>query len=208
MHIRPPVGCPPTDLRRRLTGMSVAPARYTFSVEEWHQMGEAGLFHENPRVELLDGEVIQMSPIGNRHLACVNRLNRLLVVAVGDQAIVSVQNPVRLGDYSEPQPDLTLLLPRADFYAGATPGARDTLLLVEVSDTSLAWDRDKKAPRYAAAGIPTVWIVNLAADEVLVLSGPGAVGYRDLHHAQRGETLEVAGLPGVAVNVDDMLDPL
>jgi len=187
--------------------MTVSPARYSFSVEEWHQMGEAGLFRENPRVELLDGEVIQMSPIGNRHLACVNRLTRLLVNAVGDQAIVSVQNPVRLDDYSEPQPDVVLLLPRRDFYSSATPGAKDTVLLVEVSDTSLSWDRDRKAPRYAAAGIPTVWIVNLAAGAVLVRSGPAPDGYSDLRRAERGEILDVPGLPGVRVDVDHMLDP-
>jgi len=193
--------------RPRLQAMTVSPARYSFSVEEWHQMGEAGLFRENPRVELLDGEVIQMSPIGNRHLACVNRLTRLLVNAVGDQAIVSVQNPVRLDDYSEPQPDVVLLLPRRDFYSSATPGAKDTVLLVEVSDTSLSWDRDRKAPRYAAAGIPTVWIVNLAAGAVLVRSGPAPDGYSDLRRAERGEILDVPGLPGVRVDVDHMLDP-
>jgi len=193
--------------RPRLQAMTVSPARYSFSVEEWHQMGEAGLFRENPRVELLDGEVIQMSAIGNRHLACVNRLTRLLVNAVGDQAIVSVQNPVRLDDYSEPQPDVVLLLPRRDFYSSATPGAKDTVLLVEVSDTSLSWDRDRKAPRYAAAGIPTVWIVNLAAGAVLVRSGPAPDGYSDLRRAERGEILDVPGLPGVRVDVDHMLDP-
>jgi len=193
--------------RPRLQAMTISPARYSFSVEEWHQMGEAGLFRENPRVELLDGEVIQMSAIGNRHLACVNRLTRLLVNAVGDQAIVSVQNPVRLDDYSEPQPDVVLLLPRRDFYSSATPGAKDTVLLVEVSDTSLSWDRDRKAPRYAAAGIPTVWIVNLAAGAVLVRSGPAPDGYSDLRRAERGEILDVPGLPGVRVDVDHMLDP-
>lgn len=186
--------------------MIVPPAaRYAFTVDEWHRMGEAGLFDEDARVELLDGEVVKMTPIGNHHLACVNRLTRLLVVAVGERAIVSVQNPVRLDDHSEPQPDLALLHPRADDYAGATPTAADAFLIVEVADSSLAWDRDEKAPRYGAAGIPICWVIDLNASEVLVFSGPGPMGYQDLHRAQRGETLQVEGVPGVGVTVDEVL---
>lgn len=168
-------------------------------------MGEVGIFNEDSRVELLDGEILTMAPIGNRHLACVNRLTRLLVVAVGDQAIVSVQNPVRLDDHSEPQPDLALFHPRADNGDRLPPGAADVFLIVEVADSSLAWDRDAKAPRYGAAGVPVCWIVDLAVAEILVLSGPGPGGYRDLHRAQSGETLEVPGLPGGVVGVDEIL---
>ncbi|MDQ6838884.1 MAG: Uma2 family endonuclease [Actinomycetota bacterium] len=185
--------------------MATRSAHYAFSVEEWHRMGDAGLFDEDARVELLDGEVVRMAPIGKLHLACVNRLNRLMVGAVGERAIVSVQNPVRLDDHSEPQPDLTLLHPRADDYAGATPGASDVFLIVEVADSSLAWDRDEKAPRYAAAGVPLCWVVDLIAGEVLVLSGTAPGGYRDAHRAQRGEILDVAGLSGVNVSVDEVL---
>ncbi|MDQ6783138.1 MAG: Uma2 family endonuclease [Actinomycetota bacterium] len=181
------------------------PTRYAFSVEEWHRMGEAGLFDEDARVELVGGEVVKMTPIGNHHLASVNRLNRLFVVAVGERAIVSIQNPVRLDDHSEPQPDVALLHPRADDYAGATPGPGDAFLIVEVADSSLAWDRDEKAPRYGAAGVPMCWVADLNAGEVLVFSGPGPMGYRDLHRAQRGEDLVVKGLSGVAVSVEQVL---
>lgn len=184
-----------------------APTRYAFSVDEWHRMGEAGLFDEDSRLELLDGEVVTMPPIGSRHLACVNRLTRLLVVAVVEQAIVSVQNPVRLDDHSEPQPDLALLHPRLDDDDEATPRADDTFLIVEVADRSLAWDRDRKAPRFAAAGSPACWIVDLTAGEILVFGGPGPTGYRDLHRAARGETLHVPGLPSVVLTVDDVLGP-
>ncbi len=180
-------------------------ARYAFSVDEWHRMGEVGIFDEDSRVELLDGEVFTMAPIGNRHLACVNRITRLFVVAVGEQAIVSVQNPIRLDDHSETQPDVALLHPRADNGARLPPGAEDVLVVVEVADSSLAWDRDVKAPRYGAAGVPRCWVVDLTGGEILVLSAPGPSGYHDLHRAQRGETLEVAGLPGVAIVVDEVL---
>lgn len=182
-------------------------ARYAFSVDEWHRMGEAGLFGEDARVELLDGEVFKMSPIGSHHLVCVNRLNRLLVMAVGDRAVVSIQNPVQLNDHSEPQPDLALLHPRVDDPAGPGPRADDVFLVAEVADSSVAWDRDEKAPRYAAAGISLCWIVDLAGGQVLVMSSPGASGYRDLHRAGRGETLDVPKVPGLAVRVDDLLGP-
>ncbi len=170
-------------------------------------MGEAGLFDEDARVELVGGEVVKMTPIGNHHLVCVNRLNRLFVVAVGERAIVSIQNPVRLDDHSEPQPDVALLHPRADDQSGPVPCADDAFLVVEVADSSMAWDKDEKAPRYGAAGVPTCWVVDLTFGEVLVFSGPGTTGYRDLHRARRGETLEVEGLPGVSISVDEVLGP-
>ena len=106
--------------------VATAAERYAFSVDEPHAMGDAGIFDEDSRVELIDGEVVSMAPIGNRHLACVNRLTRLLVTAVGDEAVVSVHNPVRLGERSEPQPDLVLLRPRPDDYGTHSPGAADT----------------------------------------------------------------------------------
>jgi len=107
-----------------------APTRYTFSVEEWHRMGETGLFGEDDRLELLDGDVYQMAAIGSRHMSCVNRLNRILVSSVGAQAIVSVQNPVVLGSDSEPQADLSLLRSRADEYDQAVPRGDETLLVI------------------------------------------------------------------------------
>ncbi|MGH9057008.1 MAG: Uma2 family endonuclease [Acidimicrobiales bacterium] len=179
--------------------------RYAFTVDEWHRMGEAGLFDEDARVELLDGEVYQMAAIGNAHLACVNRLTRLLVAAAGDRAIVSVQNPIRLDNHSEPQPDLVLLQPRPDDYATATPTARDAFLVIEVADSSLEWDRDRKAPRYAQAEAPACWIVDLNTGEILVLTGPTSEGFQDLHRARRGEVLAVPGLTGAQIVVDQVL---
>lgn len=170
-------------------------------------MGEAGLFNEDSRVELIDGEVYKMAAIGHPHLGCVNRLNRVLGRAVEDRAVLSIQNPVRLDDYSEPEPDVVLLHPRADFYSGATPTGADVFVLIEVSDSSLRFDVDSKAPRYAAAGVPACWMVDLSGDEILVMTGPGPKGFATIHHARRGETLVVEGLPGVEFSVDELLGP-
>ncbi len=171
-------------------------------------MGEAGLFDEDSRVELIDGEVFQMAAIGHPHFVCVNRLNRLLVMAVGGRAVVSVQNPVQLDDYSEPQPDLAVLDPAMDDYDGVNPLAKDVYLLVEVADTTLNWDIGFKTPRYARAGIPACWVVGLNAGEVVVHVDPGPDGYRSVHRAQPGEVLEVESLPGVEVSVAEVLGPV
>lgn len=141
-------------------------------------MGETGLLGPDARVELLDGEILEMPEIGGPHLACVNRLNRLLVGFAeglsGERYVVSVQNPLVIGDDGVPLPDLVLLRPREDFYADPPPRAEDVLLLIEVSASSLRFDREVKLPRYAsgATGVPEVWIVNLVAEEVELHVGP------------------------------------
>lgn len=192
-----------TDGTATVTGMtSAAPERHRFSVEEYHRMADAGLFGEDDRVELLEGEIIDMAPIGSRHAACVHRLTRLLVTRLGDRAIVSVQSPVRLGNLSEPQPDLAVLAPRPDFYAGAHPGPADVVLVVEVADTTSAWDRDVKVPMYGRAGVAEAWVVDLGAGAVDAWSGPGRGGYDRCRRAERGAELAVAS---VAVAVDEIL---
>ena len=138
-----------TEVRKRL-----------FTVDEYHRMGEAGIIHEDDRVELIDGEIIQMSAIGHRHMVCVNRANTLFIQAFGKRAVVSPQNPVRLSDWTEPQPDVVVFKPRADFYAKKKPVPADVLFTVEVADTTLAYDRNIKLPQYAAAGIPEFGLAN------------------------------------------------
>jgi len=182
-----------------------APARYLFSAGEYERMGELGLFDEDDRVELIEGEIVEMTPIGSRHAACVDRLTRLLAAGVGDRAIVRVQNPVRLGERSEPQPDLALLLPRADFYAYAHPGPDDVLLLVEVADTTVAWDRGTKVPLYGAAGIPQAWVVDLPAGCVHAYREPSPTGYREAKQALAGDSLTISALPGLSLVVADVL---
>jgi len=177
--------------------------RWRFTVHDYHRMGEAGILHEDDRVELIEGELVEMTAIGTRHFACVNALNRLIMRAVGDDAIVSVQNPVRLNEYNEPQPDLTVIRPRD--YRVSLPGPDDVLLLIEVSDTTLAYDRNVKQPLYARAGIGEVWIVNLQGGDIERHTEPYENGYRSLKVARRGETLGSVALPDLSLSVDDVL---
>jgi Uma2 family endonuclease len=174
-----------------------------FTVEEYHRMGEAGILHEDDRVELVGGEILEMAAIGSRHLACVNGLNRLLVGVVGDEAIVSVQNPVRLDGRGEPQPDLAVLKGRD--YTDALPGPEDVLLVIEVSDTTLRYDRDFKLPLYARAGLPEVWIVDLKGEEIERHTSPSGDGYRHTGRARRGEELASEALPALTLRADDVL---
>lgn len=162
-----------------------------------------GIFGEDARVELIGGEIVEMSPIGGRHARCVNRITRLLIVALGERAEVSPQNPVELDDRSEPQPDLAVLRPEPA--ADTTPRAGDVFLVVEVADTSLAFDRDVKAPLYARAGIPTLWIVDLPDRRVEVHTDPSPTGYRHRERLGAGDRLVLAGLADLAV--DDVLGP-
>ncbi len=144
--------------------MSVV-ARHHFAVEDYHLMAKSGILTEDDRVELIKGEIVAMSPIGIRHMSCVNRLNMWLAPLLAGKAIVSVQNSFRINNYSESQPDVTLFRHRDDFYAQELPKIQDALLVIEVSDTTLKYDRKVKLPLYAKAGISEVWIVNIAALE-------------------------------------------
>src|SRR5207247_3212709 len=155
---------PPSPEGPDTMGMPLAHRRFT--VDEYYRMAETGILAEDDRVELLDGEIVEMSPIGPRHAATVTRLDHLFNRLVGDRAIVRAQNPVRLDGYSEPEPDIALVTPRADFYRAEHPTPRDILLIVEVADTSLRYDRHTKLPGYARAGVPEAWLVDLTADRV------------------------------------------
>ena len=147
------------------------------SISEYHLMGDVGIFAPVERVELIEGEIIDMPSIGSTHSGIVDHLNRLLVRAVGDKAIVRVQNPVVLSDLSEPEPDFALLKPRDNFYKDATPSASDVLLLIEVSDSTLRYDRDIKAPLYARHGIPETWIIDMANARITIYRDAGEQGY-------------------------------
>lgn len=182
-----------------LLGRNPWVARRPITVAEYHRMGEAGILSEADRVELVEGELVAMSPVGSPHAGAVNALTRLLVGAVGAGGVVSVQNPVRLDDRTEPEPDLAVLKPRADDYRSATPGPGDVLLLVEVADTSVGYDRAIKAPLYAAHGIPELWIVDLTAREVEVHRTPGGGRYASVARVGPGGTLHPESLPGVSI---------
>jgi Uma2 family endonuclease len=177
--------------------------RWRFTVHDYHRMGEAGILHEDDRVELIEGEIVEMAAIGTRHFSCVNRLTRMLVMGVGEAAVVSVQNPVRLDEHTEPQPDLTVIQPRD--YTESLPLPEDVLLLVEVSDTTLAYDRNVKLPLYARAGIGEVWIVNLPAGTIEQHTDPSDEGYQRVDHKRGGQKLHPAALPDLAPTGDEIL---
>ncbi len=174
--------------------------RRRFTVHEYHRMGEAGILHEDDRIELIEGELIEMAAIGARHFTSVNALNRLLTRIVGDEAIVSIQNPVRLGEHHEPQPDVAVIRNRD--YRESLPMLEDALLLIEVSDTTLAYDKGVKLPLYAKAGIPEVWIADLKGEQVERHTEPTERGYRRIEKKRRGEKVESAVLTGISVPAD------
>ena len=177
--------------------------RRRFTVDEFHRMAEAGILHEDDRVELIGGEIVEMSPIGGRHAACVREITRLLSRQVDDELRVDVQSPVRLGEQGEPQPDLAVI--QARDYRGSLPTPEDVLFLIEVADTSLAFDRDVKLPMYARAGIAEVWLVDLNERAIERHTEPSQNGYRLVRRAMAGELLESDALPGLAAPVDTVL---
>ena len=170
-------------------------------------MDEAGIFSPDCRVELIDGEIFAMSPVNPWHSGVVNRLTHRFVTGLGDRAVVHVQNPTIVDRHSEPQPDLMLLKPRPDFYGTAHPTPQDALLVVEVAETSLAHDRQRKLPLYARRGVSEVWIVNRRADAIEVFRDPSPKGYREQFRRIRGEELAPAAFPDLRLSVDDILGP-
>ena len=164
-------------------------------------MGETGILGPELRTELIDGEIIEMPPIGHPHAGTVKLLANLLKEAVGTVAVLAVQDPVWLNDHSEPLPDIALLRPRPDYYRNGHPGPMDVLLLVEVADSSLRYDREVKIPRYARAGIPEVWLVDLAGSQLSIYRRPGANGYADV---SRPADLSAVPLPLTSLATFDL----
>jgi Uma2 family endonuclease len=183
--------------------VTVLPARHRLDVDVYYRMADAGIFGEDDRIELLDGDLIDRAPIGQGHAAVVNGLAEALFIACDRRAIVSAQNPVRLDRWSEPQPDLTVLRRRADFYAtGERPGPADVLLLIEVADSSLAFDRNVKLPIYARAGIGEFWIVDLKRRLLTCYRRPNGNSYGEMTVHQPGEDIALALAPEIVVRLD------
>ncbi len=166
--------------------MAVEILRWQFTVDDFARMAEVGIFAEDDRVELIDGEVRAMSPIGPRHAAIVNRLTALLSRHMADRAIVSVQNPIQLTDYTEPLPDIAVLHAREDFYAAALPLPRDVLFVVEVADISLGYNREEKIPRYAQSMTPEVWLIDIDGATITHYTEPDDTRYRSEQTLGRG----------------------
>ncbi len=180
--------------------------RFKLTVEQYHRMGELGILHEDDRVELIDGELIRMAPIGSLHGGLVSRLTRLLVQRAGGRAVVSPQNSVILSDVTEPQPDLAVLRWRADDYMARTPTSADTLLVVEVADSTLRYDRDFKLRFYARSAVPEVWIVDARGRRILRYLEPDADGYRVAQALECGAAAQCAALPELRVSVDELFE--
>ena len=179
--------------------------RHRITVDEYYRMAETGVLAPDARVELIEGEIVDMAPIGSRHGSTVKRLNQLLTAQVGDRAIVAVQDPVRLSPRSEPQPDLMLLAPRADFYEHAHPTAADVLLLIEVSDTTARYDRVIKLGLYARHGVREVWIVDLDNRLLRIFRNPQGEVYTEVHETARPGIVSPQALPGLHIDASQLL---
>lgn len=180
-------------------------ARRMFTTAEYHRMGETGILRPTDRVELIEGEILRMSPIGRRHAACVNRLNELFARRLAGRVIVHVQNPVVLDPHSELQPDVTLLRRRADFYGDRLPEPRDVLLVVEVVESSAGYDRSLKIPLYARRGISEVWLVDITQQRIEVFRGPTLRAYREQVEFGRGARLAARAFPRTFFRVNEIL---
>ena len=185
--------------------MSVQGQKHHFNVDEYYRMTEVGLLSEDDRVELIEGEIIEMSPIGSKHGGTVNRSSAFLSRKLVDVAIVSVHNPVRLDDFSEPQPDLALFKPRKDYYSNSHPAPEDVLVVIEVADTSVAYDRNVKLPLHARAGIPEAWLMVLQKEVIEVHSQPKNGKYQKVQRLKRGKTLTSPTIPGLSCRVEVLL---
>jgi Uma2 family endonuclease len=192
-------------ISREATRVAIQLTPRRFTATEYRQMIQAGVFGPDERLELIDGEIVQMSPIGDRHAACVRRLNALLSQLFATQSIVDVQNPMMVDVAYAPQPDLALLRPRNDYYATQTPTAADCLLVIEVADTSAEFDRQIKAPRYALGGVRELWLIDLDRDVVVAYRDPVGDAYQHLQVFRRGDTITCASLQGPGISVQAIL---
>jgi Uma2 family endonuclease len=180
------------------------PTRYKLSVEDYHKLGAAGVLSEDSRVELIEGELIEMAPIGPKHASVVDTLVGLLAPQAGNQFRLSTQNPLTLMPRSEPQPDLMLLKPRADRYASSLPSAADVLVVIEVSDRTLEYDRGPKLSLYAQHGIPEYWIADVQAKCIRVFRNPTSTGYTQELEFGPTDLASPQALPGVRLSVGEI----
>lgn len=184
---------------------TLAIARHSFTVEQYYQMAEVGILDITKGTELIEGEIVDMSPMGRLHAACIAKATRSLIRILPEMTDVRVQLPINLSDRSEPQPDLALVYYREDYYASGHPQSNDILLLIEVSDSTLKYDREVKLPLYAKSGIPEVWIVNLGEQIVEVYRQPCGDAYGVVQHYQRGEVVKFSIGEDIAIAINQIL---
>jgi Uma2 family endonuclease len=179
-------------------------SRHRVTVDEYYRMADVGVLAPEARVELIRGEVVDMAPIGSRHGGCVKILNNRLCAAVGERAVVAVQDPLRIGKHSEPQPDVMVLRLRSDNYRDAHPTPADVLLLIEVSDTTARYDREIKLPLYAEAGVPEVWIVDIDAQLLRCHRRPAGLEYTEMQALPAPSLIAVPGVEGAKLELGDL----
>lgn len=182
----------------------LTPHRYRLTVADYHQLGELSVFNENSRVELMDGELVAMPPIGSQHAGHLDCVAQQCFRKVVVKTIVRVQSPIQLDDHSEPEPDLALLRHREDFYTRSHPRPDDVLLLIEVSDSTLRYDREVKVPHYAKAGVPEVWILDIAHQRLEIYRRPSAEGYRQILYPELQEQVAPVLLPELVFSVEQL----
>jgi Uma2 family endonuclease len=185
--------------------MGIALNRHHFTVDDFNFLHDQGKFKPEDRLELIEGEIFEMSPIGSFHARCVDFLSNTLVVLLFSKYIVRIQSPVILNDLNQPRPDIAVIRYQQDFYKHSHPKAADVLLIIEVSDTTVELDRNIKFPKYAAARVPEAWLVDLPAQRIEVHSGLQDKTYGMVKVYQRGEEVVSATMPGVKFSVDDIL---
>lgn len=188
-----------------MSALTAALPHRKFTIEEYHNFIETGVFKSEERIELWEGEFVEMSPIGMRHAACVNFLIEFLRDILGKSVIISPQNPIVLNDFTEPQPDIALLRRREDFYRNENATAADVLIAMEIADTTLKYDRETKFPRYAASGIAEAWLIDLENDRVEIHGEPNEFGYSLVKILHRGQTAESTVLPEIKITIDEIL---
>jgi len=181
------------------------PTIYRFDVQAYRQLAEVGAIAPEKRLELIDGTILEMSPIGTKHQACVARLNQYFITALADRAVIWPQNSIELNQRSQPQPDLALLQPRSDFYGDRYPDPEDVLLVVEVADTTIQFDREVKVPLYGTAGIVEIWLVDLTRGWVEVYRDPSSQGYRTKRTFQTEEEVTPLAFPDCQLAVAEVI---
>lgn len=179
--------------------------RKLFTTAEYHQMLQAGILSEDDRVELIEGEIWEMSPIGSRHIWCVAHLNRILQRGLGDDVFVFVQSPIRLNDFSEPEPDLAVIRPHAGSHPETIPTAEEALLVIEVADSSVEYDRKVKMDLYARNGVPEAWLFDLSQEALEIYRSPSPDGYREILIRRPGDQLSPLAFPDLMIEVAAIL---
>ncbi len=185
--------------------MSVLVQKRLFTVDDYYRMAQAGILREDDRVELIEGEIVQMTPIGSRHAGCVKYLSQMFHSFFGKKAVVSTQDPIYIDLHNEPQPDICVVRSRSDFYRNSHPNPSEVFFIVEVADSSQEYDRRQKIPLYGRNGIPETWLVDIANKRIEVYRDPSENGYRECIVLEPGQSVSPRAFPELLIPVSEIL---